>query len=160
MPGPAQTFTGVFETHLNVADLERSIRFYQETLGLELGLSQPERCLALFWVGGRGQGMLGLWEKPREEIQRQHFAFRVPLERLSEVTRLLREAGIATRDFVGREGTAPTVFGWMPAASLYFDDPDGHLLEVIAMLPGDPRPALGVPTLLEWQAETGSAQDG
>jgi lactoylglutathione lyase len=32
----------------------------------------------------------------------------------------------------------------MPALSLYFNDPDGNLLEYLAMLPDDPRPDLGV----------------
>jgi hypothetical protein len=40
----------------------------------------------------------------------------------------------------------------MPAVSLYFTDPDGHLLEYLAMLPQDPRPAAGVVSYSEWQA--------
>jgi L-amino acid N-acyltransferase YncA len=43
------------------------------------------------------------------------------------------------------------VFGWMPAASFYFDDPDGHLLEVLARLPGKPLPGVGVVPLEQWQ---------
>jgi hypothetical protein len=34
----------------------------------------------------------------------------------------------------------PVVFPWMPAASVYFDDPDGHSLEYIALLPHPARP--------------------
>ena len=48
--------------------------------------------------------------------------------------------------------TKPVVIGWMPAASVYFHDPDGHLLEYIAMLPDDPRPDVGVVTWREWTA--------
>jgi hypothetical protein len=36
------------------------------------------------------------------------------------------------------------VFGWMPALTIHFRDPDGHSLEFIAMLPDAPRPELGV----------------
>jgi NAD(P)H-dependent FMN reductase len=38
----------------------------------------------------------------------------------------------------------------MPAAAVYFRDPDGHLLEFIAMLDGDARPDAGVVTWSEW----------
>jgi len=31
------------------------------------------------------------------------------------------------------------VLAWMPAASVYFRDPDGHLLEYVAMLEDEPR---------------------
>ena len=43
------------------------------------------------------------------------------------------------------------VFAWMPALAIYFDDPDGHSLEFIAMLPGTPRPELGVQSWDAWQ---------
>ena len=43
----------------------------------------------------------------------------------------------------------PIVLAWMPAAAVYFLDPDGHLLEYIAMLEGEPRPDKG---LVEWRA--------
>jgi len=42
----------------------------------------------------------------------------------------------------------------MPAASIYFNDPDGHLLEFIAILPGKARPQLGVVSLDEWMASS------
>jgi lactoylglutathione lyase len=44
------------------------------------------------------------------------------------------------------------VFAWMPAASVFFDDPDGNLLEYIAMLDGRPRPELGLLSWSEWQS--------
>ena len=55
-------------------------RFYGETLGLELGLVDAQRRVAFYWVGGRGEAMLGLWEKPDKEIRPQHFAFRASIE--------------------------------------------------------------------------------
>ena len=42
------------------------------------------------------------------------------------------------------------MIGWMPAAGVYFRDPDGHLLELIAMLDGEPRPERGIVTWSEW----------
>lgn len=45
--------TGLYETHLKVADLVRSMHLYGEVLGLELGLRDPQRPIAFCWVGER-----------------------------------------------------------------------------------------------------------
>jgi len=42
----------------------------------------------------------------------------------------------------------------MPAASVYFRDPDNNLLEFITMLPDPPRPDLGVLSWSEWVRRT------
>ncbi len=34
--------TGLFETHINVANLERSMAFYEKVLGLEHGVLRPQ----------------------------------------------------------------------------------------------------------------------
>ena len=52
---------GLFETHLTVASLPRSMAFYSEVLGLELASVFPERHVAFYWIGGAGKAMLGLW---------------------------------------------------------------------------------------------------
>jgi hypothetical protein len=39
----------------------------------------------------------------------------------------------------------------MPAAAVYFHDPDGHLLEYIAPMEGPPQPERGLMTLEEWK---------
>lgn len=152
---PAELIRGLFETHLNVASLERSMRFYGETLGLELGTHEAARKLAIYWIGGRGTGFLGLWEKPKSEIQVQHFAFAVPLADLDRAIVSIKAKGIAVRNFFGQATDTPTVFGWMPAASIYFHDPDGHVLEFLAMLPGPPRPEIGIVPLDEWNRRVG-----
>jgi hypothetical protein len=38
----------------------------------------------------------------------------------------------------------------MPAAAVYFRDPDGHLLELPAMLDVPPRPERGIVAWSEW----------
>jgi hypothetical protein len=38
----------------------------------------------------------------------------------------------------------------MPAAAVYFRDPDGHLLEYLAMLDEAPKPDLGIVPWSEW----------
>ena len=52
----------------------------------------------------------------------------------------------------GQPTTEPSVIGWMPAAAVFFHDPDGHLLEYLAMLPHQPRPEAGVVPYGEWMA--------
>ena len=70
--------SGLFETHLTVADLDRAIAFYQDIVGLELAHRVPERHAAFMWIGGRGQHMLGLWTIHSAPIfMRLHIAFTV-----------------------------------------------------------------------------------
>jgi lactoylglutathione lyase len=67
---------GLFETHLTVRDLATSVAFYQDIVGLELAFTLPERRVAFFWIGGRGQAMLGVWEVgDAPNGMRLHFAF-------------------------------------------------------------------------------------
>jgi catechol 2,3-dioxygenase-like lactoylglutathione lyase family enzyme len=142
----------LFETHIDVANLDRARRFYGETLGLEPGLLDPERRVAFYWIGPRGKAMLGLWEKPADRIQPQHFAFRVSIEDvLTRAVPYLKERHLPPRNFLDDGAERPMVFGWMPALSIYFDDPDGHSLEFLAMLPDEPRPEVNVVSWEEWQ---------
>jgi lactoylglutathione lyase len=55
-------------------------------------------------------------------------------------------------DFFGEEAREPSVIGWMPAAAVYFHDPDGHMLEYQAMLDDAPRPEVGIVTWSAWTA--------
>lgn len=43
---------GLFEAHLTVSDLDRSVAFYGETLGLSLVHRDANRRAAFFWIGG------------------------------------------------------------------------------------------------------------
>ncbi|MEK7794818.1 MAG: VOC family protein [Candidatus Hydrogenedentota bacterium] len=144
--------TRLFETHVPVSDLTRSMRFYEGVVGLELGTVDEARRIAFYFIGGWNKSMLGLWEKPAGEVQPQHLAFEVPINELTASIAELRSHGIETRDFFGRATEVPTVFCWMPAVSIYFSDPDGHSLEYIAPLPGPPRPEAGVVPWPEWIA--------
>ena len=71
---------GLFETHLFVKNLERSIDFYTNVLGLKLYLFEAERRAALFWIGEQPRhAMLGLWEKSKRRDRFKTFCFRVRL---------------------------------------------------------------------------------
>ena len=64
----------------------------------------------------------------------------------------LAAAGLTPRSFVREETAEPSVIGWMPAAAVYFEDPDGHVLEYLAMLDEPPRPEAGVVPWSEWNS--------
>ena len=141
----------LFEAHLSVVNLERSVKFYGETIGLPLASVFNEPKVAFYWIGGRGRSMLGLWEVGRVP-QRLclHVAFTVSLSDLLEAPDKLRKAGITPLDFVQNPTEEPVVLAWMPAAAVYFRDPDGNLLEFLAMLPDAPRAHLGVVPWSVW----------
>lgn len=140
---------GLFETHISVTHLERSMQFYGERLGLELGRFEAERRVAFYWLGKRGEAMLGVWEAVPDKVLRQHFAFRTTLEAMKNAGAYFKGRNLVCRNFFDDQTDKPTVFGWMPAVALYFKDPDGHSLEFIAMLPGEPRPDIGI---VSWEA--------
>ena len=127
LPSPAR----LFETHLTVGDLDRSIAFYRDVVGLPLAYALTERGAAFFWIGGPGESMLGLWSLGSAPV---------------------RAAGVTPRSFFGAEAEEPSVIGWMPAAAVYFHDPDGHQLEYLAMLDEAPRPERGIVSWSDWHA--------
>jgi lactoylglutathione lyase len=141
----------LFETHLTVRDLQRSVAFYRDVVGLELGRLDEDRRVAFLWIGGRGKTMLGLWAVGSAPLgMRLHTAFTVDLERVLAAPLALRKADVVPLDFYHQPTDEPSVLAWMPAASVYFNDPDSHLLEYIAMLPQDPQPDGGVVKYSAW----------
>ena len=143
----------LFEAHLNVANLERAVHFYTEVLGFELAKLFPDRRAAFVWIGRRGESMLGLWESGSSPQRMSlHVAFKVPLVDLLESVVAMRRSGIEPLGFDGEPVDEPVVIAWMPAAAIYFRDPDGNLLEFIAMLEETARPGLGVLAWSEWDA--------
>lgn len=151
---------GLFEAHLSVGDFERSVAFYRDVVGLELGIEQPERPAAFFWVGGRGRSMMGIFGVGSGPLPKQHHvAFQVKLEDVLAAPQKLRSAGIIPLGVRRDPIDEPIVFPWMPAASVFFDDPDGNVLEFIAMLPDPPWTEPGPVSWTAWQAITGSRRD-
>ena len=147
---------GIFEAHITVRDLQRSLKFYQEVVGLEIGLSQPDRGpgAALLWVGGRGRSMLGIFSLGTAYpvgLMQHHLGFRLSVEEVIAAPQRLKASGVVPLNNNQEPNDEPVVFAWMPAVSTFFKDPDGNLLEYIAMLPGEPRPELGVLSWSEWQ---------
>jgi lactoylglutathione lyase len=142
----------LFEAHLTVTDLDRAIEFYRDVLGLRLAHVVSERQAAFFWVGPAGNAMLGLWGAGSgPQKMALHTAFRASLADVVAAPSKLRSAGITPLDFDGQPTDQPVVFAWMPAASVFFHDPDGHLLEYIAMLSHEPSPEQGIVPWRVWE---------
>ena len=128
----------IYETHVQVRNLENSIEFYRR-LGLTFVHKIEERRCAFFFVGEQKQ-MLGLWETDEKELKRSHFAFGIEPEETS----------------FGKPQIEPIVHTWMPAACVYFNDPDGNSLELITLLDDKPVISKDFPYLSEWNKETGT----
>jgi lactoylglutathione lyase len=146
---------GLFETHLTVSNLQRSIKFYQDIVGLQLALKVTDRNAAFFWIGDSKHSMLGLWSFGSIPMGLNlHIAFEVAIDDLLEAPCRLKSNGITPLSFFGTETTEPCVIGWMPAAAVYFRDPDNHLIEYLAMLDHNLRPDLGIIPWSEWLAKS------
>jgi lactoylglutathione lyase len=151
--------SGLFEAHLSVSDLASSVVFYRDVVGLSLALEMPKRRAAFFWTGQAGDSMLGLWPPGSAPlgaagsggaVTQWHVAFRTSVEAVLDACERLRSLGVIPLAFSGTETREPSVIGWMPAAAVYIRDPDGHLLEYVAMLEEPPHPELGVVPWSVW----------
>ena len=117
---------GILESSLYVSDLPRSVRFYQETFGFSVITEFGERGCAIH--AGPHQILL-LFKKgasraipsPHDGDGELHLAFAIPTTELVAWELWLREQGIAVEEKRSWEAG-----GW----SLYFRDPDRHLLEL------------------------------
>jgi lactoylglutathione lyase len=142
----------LFEVHLTVRNIDVAIGFYRDIVGLTLAHVTRDHQAAFLWIGSDHKAMLGLWAAgSAPQSVTLHTAFRVSGEDILAAPSFLRNASITPLDFDGRPTDLPVVLAWMPAAAVYFRDPDGHLLEYIAMLPHEPRPDCGVVPWRTWE---------
>jgi len=114
---------GLYEVAIRVKDLARAEAFYKEVLGLKEGLRDERRNWLFLYAGGEA-GMVVLQED-KGEWPTQHLAFSVNEPDLRQAREMLREKGVSVSD--------PVYHEWMNAVSVYFDDPDGHALELLAL---------------------------
>jgi catechol 2,3-dioxygenase-like lactoylglutathione lyase family enzyme len=117
---------GLLESSLYVSDLPRSVRFYEETFGFQVikdfggrGCAMqagPRQVLLLFRKGASRQ-----IQSPHDGDGELHIAFAIPAAGLPGWESWLQTRGIAIE-----EKRMWELGGW----SLYFRDPDRHLLEL------------------------------
>jgi catechol 2,3-dioxygenase-like lactoylglutathione lyase family enzyme len=115
--------TGIYEIAIRVNDLGRAESFYRNVLGLEEGI-RDERRKWLFLRAGGNAGMVVLQED-KGDWPKQHFAFAVSEANINQAAAMLKEKGVSVSE--------PIYHEWMKAFSVYFDDPDGHSLELLAL---------------------------
>ena len=135
MPRISPRISGILETALYVADLDRARAFYTALFGLEtfmaddrmaaLGVT-PGQVLLLFRRGGSVADQpvpraVGGFIPSHDASGRQHLCLAIPRQSLEEWAAHLRSSGIAIESRLDwpNGGT-----------SLYFRDPDDHSIEV------------------------------
>jgi catechol 2,3-dioxygenase-like lactoylglutathione lyase family enzyme len=112
---------------IDVADLARAERFYTEVLGMTVQMRLPDQVLlrygdgacALFLKADRAAGSM---EQIGNPLGKSHHCFEVSLDELAEAQRIFAVRGIPHH--------AP--IDWGDHDCLYFLDPDGNLLELLA----------------------------
>ena len=117
---------GILESSLYVSDVPRSIRFYEETFGFSVVSEFGERGCAMH--AGIRQVLL-LFKKgasraitsPHDGDGELHIAFAIPSGELTNW-----ESWLQTRRIEVEEKRKWDLGGW----SLYFRDPDRHLIEL------------------------------
>lgn len=141
---------GLYETHIQVSNLNNAIQFYTEVLGLKLAHLDETRPIAFLWIGEGKDFMLGLWEQ-KENLQPRHFAFSCDLQDILDYSaEYLKNRNLKPYNFLKDGMDTPMVFTWMPALAIYFNDPDGNQLEFISILEGESKPQLGIISYEEW----------
>ena len=122
------TVTGVLETSLYVDDLERAAKFYVDLFGFpEMAGNERIRALRV------KQGQVLLLFKRGASLSKEHFpthdgtgplhlAFSIPAAEFAAWEERLKSRGIAIEETKKWE---------LGGKSLYFRDPENHLLELV-----------------------------
>ncbi|TAA70500.1 VOC family protein [Planococcus salinarum] len=147
---------GLYEAHLPVSNLLESIEFYKK-LGLEVAYQKEK--LAFFWIE-KEHSWLGLWETDKVETpyhpSLRHIAFRVDIDNMEKAKDWLEQKGIKIKtDFGFPPEKQPLVLPNYPHAhaAIYFEDPDGNSLELIAPLKVDFKEEFQMMSLEEWNSK-------
>ena len=126
--------SGLAEVVLLVQDLQKSVAFYRDTLGLTV-ISPPDFPAAFLRVGDERDGVpqqIVLVPRPAEahagatsKLERDvhHIGLEVPVDQLETERSRLSQLGFATRG-----GEHP----FLPVEAFYLDDPDGNEIEIVA----------------------------
>jgi lactoylglutathione lyase len=114
---------GLYEVAIRVKDLPRAETFYKDVLGLEEGV-RDERRNWLFLKAGGDAGMVVLQED-KGDWPTQHFAFTVNEDDIDNSRSMLGNKGVLVSE--------PVYHEWLKSTSIYFEDLDGHQLELIAL---------------------------
>jgi glutathione S-transferase len=137
---------GLYEVHVQVSDLTRAIEFYQK-LGLQLALREGNT--AFVWIVPK-QSWIGLWQAEIPQIAAKHLAFQIDYADMKRAFAWLQQLGIKPVRHKAFEPIEPVVRPMQANCSVYFNDPDNNLIELICNLPETPRD-LPMMYLSEWE---------
>jgi len=127
----------IAELGLRVTDLPRAVAFYQEVLGLEIVRAYPT---IVFLKAGELDSPLGRGGHPQLLVlfdrkvklnialtTVDHFAFEISLEQYQTERERLEQMGLELTERIWQGE-----YAWLQARSMFFDDPDGNTIELIA----------------------------
>ncbi|ANC75529.1 glutathione transferase [Fictibacillus phosphorivorans] len=144
---------GLYEAHLPVSNLKNSIEFYKK---LDLEIAYQQENLVFFWIE-KGRSWLGLWETDKAKTpyhpSLKHIAFQIDRDNMLSIKEWLEERDIeVSTNFGFPPEKQPLVLPNNPQAhaAVYFKDPDGNSIELIAPLRLDFEEEFNMMTLDEW----------
>ncbi|WP_165920167.1 VOC family protein [Chthoniobacter flavus] len=128
-----KTITGIIETALYTKDIAQAVHFYETILGLKSltgdarfhAFSVADRHVLLLFLQGTSltpSRLPGGVVPPHDGTGPVHIGFSVPSETLAEWEAHLQTHGVEVESRVTWE---------RGGESIYFRDPDGHLLEML-----------------------------
>ena len=127
------SLNGILETSVYVEDMDRSIRFYQEVMQFPKLLGDERFCaleaaqqqvLLLFKKGASTEPLVvvGGTIPPHDASGQTHLAFAISVPELEPWEKWLEQHQVTLESKVQWE---------RGGESIYFRDPDGHLLELV-----------------------------
>lgn len=139
---PLVTPRGLGEVVLRVSDVPRAIAFYRDVLGLSLlrafddriaflkvetGFEGHERIVGLFRIDQPSNRAATDWIEPNPHAPTlHHFALEIPLSEYQASLDALTDAGFKPNTYVHK---------WIGWRSIYVTDPDGNIVELVAVDP-------------------------
>jgi catechol 2,3-dioxygenase len=126
--------SGLAEVVLMVSDLEASLAFYRDVLGLTL-ISPPHTPAAFLRVGEDREGVpqqvvlvprpqgVGPSAKAKAGRDLHHLALEVPRQAFEAEKQRLADASLVIR---------PGEHPFLPVEAFYIDDPDGNEVEIVS----------------------------
>ncbi len=120
MDEPAIRTSAIDHIVLYASDVERSVAFYCEILGLTVRSQGPGHAFLHCGADGQQIGLFAANEGgPPTDADINHVAFRVGAGDYAALKGALEARGVKVR---GRAGDPDCI---------YFDDPDGHTLQIV-----------------------------
>lgn len=121
---PALRVTGLDHVVLRVADIDRSIEFYEQVLGLHVERRLPEIGLVQLRAGSAMIDLVPRTEDEDEGRNMDHYAVRIADMDVPALTAHLQRHGIDPGEVRRRYGAE----GY--GSSIYITDPDGNTVEL------------------------------